>query len=383
MRADLAKREPDRVAWWAQEKVYERRLARNTGSVWTLHDGPPYANGDLHMGHFLNRVLKDVFVKVHLLEGHRAKFVPGWDMHGLPIEMETLRHLKLDFRKVDPIELREKCRERAVHWLGVQRDTILRMGVLGDYEHPYRSIDPQFEGTIVDTLATLAQERQIYKGLRPTLWCTHDETALAEAEIEYKEKVSPSIYVRFRASQEQRLDLLKRFGIADPTLFPDALSLVVWTTTPWTLPANVAVALRPDAQYGLFRATVAQSNGVLEEELIIVAEPLGPSIAVLHDEAARSLREDAIASFEEMANVAGDAVIGSSVRHPFLDRDALVVGADYVELDTGTGGRPYRPRPRCRRFSDRPTVRFAYHHARRRSGSFYRRWRCVRTSVCL
>lgn len=337
MRADLAKREPDRVAWWAEQKVYERRLARNTGPVWTLHDGPPYANGNLHMGHFLNRVLKDVFVKLHLLDGQRAKFIPGWDMHGLPIEMETLRHLKLDFRKVDPIELREKCRERAVHWLGVQRDTILRMGVLGDYDHPYRSIDCAFEGTIVDTLATLAQERQIYKGLRPTLWCTHDETALAEAEIEYKDKVSPSIYVRFRANRAQREDLLKRFRLNDPASLPDALSVIVWTTTPWTLPANVAVAVRPDAPYGLFRASVTQPNGVSEEELIIVALGLGPSVAVLHEEASRGINADAIVGFEEIANVTGDVVVGAHVRHPFLDRDALVVGAEYVELDTGTG----------------------------------------------
>jgi isoleucyl-tRNA synthetase len=337
MRADLAKREPDRVAWWAEHQVYARRLQRNTGAPWTLHDGPPYANGDLHMGHFLNRVLKDVFVKLHLLEGRRAKFVPGWDMHGLPIEMETLRHLKLDFRNIDPIELRRKCRERALHWLGVQRESILRMGVLGEYDHPYRTIDPEFEGTIVETLATLAEERQIYKGLRPTLWCPHDETALAEAEIEYREKISPSVYLRFRANQAQRRELLTCFGIADATGLPEALSILVWTTTPWTLPANVAVALRPDASYGLFRAGLTQGGVARDSELLIVAESLGPSLAVLHDAAARAGGDDVVASFEEIATANGDVIVGCSVRHPLLDRDALLVGADYVELDTGTG----------------------------------------------
>ena len=143
MRADLANREPARVAWWKGQGVYERRLAANRkNEPWILHDGPPYANGDLHMGHFLNRVLKDAFMKIHLLDGRWADFIPGWDMHGLPIEIETLKHLGLDFRKVDPVELRAKCRERALYWLDRQRETILRMGVLGHYERPYRSIDP-------------------------------------------------------------------------------------------------------------------------------------------------------------------------------------------------------------------------------------------------
>ncbi|HET9096139.1 MAG TPA: class I tRNA ligase family protein, partial [Candidatus Baltobacteraceae bacterium] len=210
MRAELPKREPDRVAWWQEHGVYERRLERNKAhQPWILHDGPPYANGNLHMGHFLNMVLKDMFVKIALLDGKWAKFVPGWDMHGLPIELETLKHLKIkDFHDIDPIDLRNKCKERAIHWLDVQRSTRMRMGTFGEYEHPYRTIDPSFEATIVDALADLAQNEQIYKGLRSTLWCIHDETALAEAEIEYKEKVSPSIFVRFAADAKQRVAIL-------------------------------------------------------------------------------------------------------------------------------------------------------------------------------
>ena len=205
MKAELPKREPDRVAWWRERGTYERRLERNAeGGPWILHDGPPYANGEFHMGHFLNMVLKDMFVKIALLDGKYAKFVPGWDMHGLPIELETLKHLGIqDFHTIDPLELREKCRERALYWLDRQRESRVRMGNFGLWEHPYRTIDPSFEATIVEALAELAEKQQLYKGLRSTLWCVHDETALAEAEIEYEQKKSRAVYVRFRASEEQ------------------------------------------------------------------------------------------------------------------------------------------------------------------------------------
>jgi isoleucyl-tRNA synthetase len=319
MRGELPKREPERVAWWHERDVYARRLARNAGNPqWILHDGPPYANGDLHMGHFVNRVLKDVFVKVHLLDGADAKFVPGWDMHGLPIEFETLKHLGLDFHRVDPIELRAQCRARALHWLDVQRATILRMGVLGDYEHPYRTVDKGFEATIVDTLADLAEAGQLYKGLRATLWCIRDETALAEAEIEYKDHVSLSVYVRFAASAEQRAELLARAGIDLAAAGASPLSILIWTTTPWTLPANVAIALKADAEYGIYRRG---------DELLLLADDLAANVF------ARAPGPEA----ERLGGVLGTALVGTRVRHPFLDRDSLVVSADYVELDSGTG----------------------------------------------
>jgi isoleucyl-tRNA synthetase len=318
MRGELPKREPERVAWWREQRVYERRLAANAGNPqWILHDGPPYANGNMHMGGFLNRVLKDIFVKVHLLDGAEAIFVPGWDMHGLPIEFETLKHLGLDFHKVDPIELRAKCRERALHWLDVQRQTILRMGVLGDYDHPYRTVDKEFEATIVDTLADLAENGQLYKGLRATLWCIRDETALAEAEIEYKDRVSPSIYVRFPATAEQRAELLRRASIEAPDDAP--LSILIWTTTPWTLPANVAIALKAEASYGVYRRG---------DELLLLADDLAPSVFARGETALQA---------ERLGGVLGTHLVGATVRHPFADRDSLVVSAEYVELDTGTG----------------------------------------------
>jgi isoleucyl-tRNA synthetase len=387
MRAELPKREPDRVRWWAERGTYLKRLAKNAGNPsFTLHDGPPYANGDLHMGHFLNRVLKDAFVKINLLDGKHADFVPGWDMHGLPIELETLKHLKLDFHHVDPLELRAKCEERALYWLDRQRAAILRMGVFGRYSEPYMTIAPEFEATIIEALADLAEKQQLYKGLRSTLWCVYDETALAEAEIEYKDHVSPSIYVRFRANESQRADLLQRFGVPNDN---KPLSIVIWTTTPWTLPANVAIAVHPEFEYSLL-----EFNG---EHLIVAKELVGKFIAetglgkldgtsahakelVGEFDSAASAKElvgefdsaagakESVREFDssnggtvssdggivtpsaapqravegqpqprQIATTPGAKLAGAAVRHPFLDRDSIVVTADYVELETGTG----------------------------------------------
>jgi isoleucyl-tRNA synthetase len=333
MRGELPKREPERVRWWSEHRTYLKRLEKNRadgGKPFVLHDGPPYANGDLHMGHFLNRVLKDALVKIHLLDGECADFVPGWDMHGLPIERETLKHLKLDFRQVDPLELRRACRERALYWLNRQRDVMLRMGVgFGRYDDPYMTIAPQFEATIVETLADLAENDYLYKGLRSTLWCIHDETALAEAEIEYKDHTSPSVYVRFRANDPQRKALLEKFGLDDDGT---PLSVVIWTTTPWTLPANVAIALKPDATYGAYR---------VGGEDVIVAEALASPVLVRFagDGASTSSpgADGTPARAVLRAEVQGSALERLAVRHPFLDRDSLVVLADYVELETGTG----------------------------------------------
>jgi isoleucyl-tRNA synthetase len=315
MKAELPKREPDRIAWWRQQRVYERRLEANRkNGAWILHDGPPYANGELHMGHFLNMVLKDVFVKIALLDGKWADFIPGWDMHGLPIELETLKYLGIkDFHAVDPLELREQCKERALFWLGRQSETRQRMGTFGHYDRPYRTIDPSYEATIVNALADLAEKKQLYKGLRATLWCWHDETALAEAEIEYEPKISPSVFVRFSANDAQRTEIVNAFGAQHD----GKVSILIWTTTPWTLPANVAIALRADATYGLYR---------LDDELLILATALAPTAL-----------GERFADATLLATVAGERLDGTSVRHPFVDRDSLVVLADYVDLESGTG----------------------------------------------
>ncbi len=316
MKAELSKREPLRVEWWKERRTYERRLERNApNGPWIFHDGPPYANGDLHMGHFLNMVLKDVFVKIALLDGKYSKFVPGWDMHGLPIEYETLKFLGItDFHAIDPLELRARCRERAIFWLDRQRDQRVRMGAFGLFDRPYRTIDPSFEATIVNALADLADKQQIYKGLRSTLWCVHDETALAEAEIEYETRTSPSIYVRFAAGAAQRVRLLEAFGAAG---FTGQVSFLIWTTTPWTLPANAAIALRADAEYGLYR---------VGDEAVIVAAAL-----------AERVLGDRHAGAELLGRARGDQLDDLAVRHPFAPRDSAIVLADYVDLQTGTG----------------------------------------------
>ncbi len=315
MKAELPKREPDRIAWWDKQRTYERRLEANRkNGPWILHDGPPYANGELHMGHFLNMVLKDMFVKIALLDGKWADFIPGWDMHGLPIELETLKHLGIkDFHEIDPLELRERCKERALFWLGRQEEARRRMGVFGHFDRPYRTIDPSFEATIVNALADLAEGKQLYKGLRSTLWCVHDETALAEAEIEYEPKVSPSVYVRFTANDEQREKLLAAFG----PYHAERVSILIWTTTPWTLPANVAIALRAQATYGLYR---------VGDELLVLATALAPKAL-----------GDAFAQAQLLASLPGERLDDLRVRHPFMDRDSVIVLADYVDLETGTG----------------------------------------------
>ena len=241
---------------------------------------------------------------------------PGLGYARSSIERETLKHLGVDFHKIDPIKLRAECKERALYWLDRQRASMLRMGLFGHYDRPYMTIAPEFEATIVETLADLAESGQLYKGLRSTLWCVYDETALAEAEIEYKDKTSPSIYVRFFADAAQRADLYDRFGIADDG---SPLSIVIWTTTPWTLPANVAIALKPDADYGVYR--------IGDQDYIFAAELRAAVLAQFGSEAVAV----------ERAKVAGQALLGANVRHPFLDRDSLIVGADYVEMQTGTG----------------------------------------------
>ncbi len=313
------------MTWWKEHATYERRLERNAANgPWILHDGPPYANGNPHMGTMLGMVLKDMFVKIALLDGKYAKFVPGWDMHGLPIEYETLKFLGItDFHTIDPLELRARCKERALFWLDRQREHRVRMGNFGLFDRPYRTIDPSFEATIVNALADLAERQQIYKGLRSTLWCIHDETALAEAEIEYEQRISPSIYVRFTATPEQAERIYNRVMLRQAQhdnagdAPPSRVSFLIWTTTPWTLPANVALAVRDEATYGLYR---------VDDEAVIVAEAL----------AERALG-DRFARATQIGRATGAQLDDLAVRHPFMDRDSVVVLADYVDLETGTG----------------------------------------------
>jgi isoleucyl-tRNA synthetase len=241
MRANLAVREPEQLKRWQEEGLYEVVSKATAGRPkFILHDGPPYANGDLHMGHVLNKVLKDMVVKYATMSGFDSPYVPGWDTHGLPIERRTLNDMKLDRHKIDPVELRLKCAKSARHWVGVQRAQFERLGVRGDWENPYMTLQPEFEAKEVEVFAAMATKGHIYRGLKPVYWCTTDETALAESEIEYAEKTSYSIHVRFPV-------------VDGKGKLPEGSYLAIWTTTPWTMPANMAIALHPTVKYGLYR----------------------------------------------------------------------------------------------------------------------------------
>ena len=222
MRAELPKREPALLARWRTEKIYERILAaRAEAEPFVLHDGPPFANGDAHMGHALNMVLKDLVLKVQNMSGRRSPFVPGWDCHGLPIEFKVMK--ELGAAETDPMKIREKCDATARHFVGVQSEQFQRLGVFGDWAHPYLTLDPAYEAETLRVFATLVGKDLVYQGLRPVLWSTGCQTALAEAEIEYKEKVDPAIYVKFPLTAEAAKE---RPHLAN-------VSLLIWTTTPW------------------------------------------------------------------------------------------------------------------------------------------------------
>src|SRR5690606_36657044 len=262
MRAQLAKREPQRLEAWREQRLYQklqeqRRAARPDGPDFVLHDGPPYANGHIHIGTALNKILKDFIVRVHAMEGEWAPYVPGWDTHGLPIERAALLELGVDPESLDPLELRQKCREYALRFVEVQREEFERLGVWGDWEHPYLTLTPEYEARQVAVFGEMARRGYIYKGLKPVYWCPECRTALAEAEIEYQDHRSPSIYVAFPVEDARGL------------FEPEGAAVIIWTTTPWTLPANKAIALHPDLEYVLVQvgegARYLVARGRLEE----------------------------------------------------------------------------------------------------------------------
>jgi len=312
MRAELPKREPGFLAKWREEKIYDQIMAArkdaaaNPETTFILHDGPPFANGDAHMGHALNMVLKDIVLKYQNMSGHYSPFIPGWDCHGLPIEHKVMK--ELGAAETDPIKIREKCEATARHFVGVQSEQFQRLGVFGDWENPYLTLDPAYEAETLRVFATLVEKNLVYQGLRPVLWSTGCQTALAEAEIEYKEKVDPAIYVKFPLAPEaaQKFPELKE------------ASLLVWTTTPWTLPANLAVAVAPNLDYALYE--VAGQRILLGTALLAKLVQHAPS------------EPKQIASPWK-----GSQLAGLTYQHPFLDRTGQVFTADFVTAEAGTG----------------------------------------------
>ena len=311
MRGNLPKREPETIRHWQQIDLYAKlQAARATAKeTFVLHDGPPYANGNIHIGHTLNKVLKDIIVKFRTMTGARSPYVPGWDCHGLPIElaMEKTLGRKEDVSKV---EFRKRCREYAERYVAIQREEFRRLGIVGDWGNPYLTMAPAYEATEIREFGKLVEQESIYRGRKPVLWCPSCVTALAEAEVEYENLSSPSIYVAFEFVPPLPVPLVP-YADRKP-------AIVIWTTTPWTLPANLAVAVRPDLVYVLIDAVGS---------CLVVAKGLLESFAKAVGESDPRV----------LAEFPGSALENSRTRHPWLDRESPLIFGDHVNLEAGTG----------------------------------------------
>ncbi len=312
MKANLPQNEPKMLAQWESMRIYERiREAHHGDPIWILHDGPPYANGPIHLGHALNKTLKDFIVKARTMSGYDSPYVPGWDCHGLPIEIKVdddLGRKKLD---MDPIEVREACRKYAQKYLDLQREQFKRLGIFGRWNEPYSTMDRGYESTVARLFYSFYEQGMVYKGLKSVYWCVHDKTALAEAEVEYEMHTSPSVWVRYPLTSDP--------GKLDPALAGKTnVATIIWTTTPWTLPASRAVTFAPNAEY------VALDTG---EWIYIVAKEL----------AQQTIEKCHLGQAKEVALFPGAKLEYATFQHPFLDRSVLGVLGDYVTMDTGTG----------------------------------------------
>ena len=311
MRAGLPAREPEMLKHWEELDLYNELLKKNEGKpLFSLHDGPPFSNGALHMGHALNKSLKDFITRMYAMRGYYTPYIPGWDNHGMPIESAIIKQNKLNHKAMSVSEFRSACHEFADHYIDVQRDGFKRMGVVGDWEHPYKTMDPGFEAQEVRVFGRMYQNGHIYKGLKPVYWCPHDETALAEAEIEYKDDPCTTVYVKFPMND----DLGKMGNLDHSKLF-----FVIWTTTIWTLPGNLAIALHPDESYVVVKAP----NG----EMYIMAEALTEKV----------MKVGGFDSYEILESHPGSFFENMLAQHPFLPKTSRLVLADYVTMDSGTG----------------------------------------------
>ena len=312
MRAGLPKREPTFLERWQQQRVYEKLLEKNKECpMFVLHDGPPFSNGSIHMGTAMNKVLKDFIIRYKSLSGYQVPYTPGWDNHGMPIESAIIKKNKLDRKKMTIPEFRDACQKFAENFVDIQKQQFIRLGVLGDWDHPYLTMSPEFEAVEVRVFGEMYKKGYIYKGLKPVYWCPSDETALAEAEIEYQDDPCTSIYVKFQVKDDQ--GKLSSYGDISRMYF------IIWTTTTWTLPGNLAIALHPSADYVLVKA----DNG----EFYIVAEAL----------LEKTMAAGGINQYEVVEHFSGTDFEYMTAQHPLLDRDSLLVVADYVTMESGTG----------------------------------------------
>ncbi len=345
MKANLPQREPEILRQWEEQAIFQRLVAQNAGRAgakrFVLHDGPPYANGDIHIGHALNKILKDVVVKYRNLKGEVADYIPGWDCHGLPIELKVDKELGSKKREMDRPAIIEACRKYALKWIDSQRESFKRLGVFGRWATPYATMSKGYEATIVRALAAAAEKGFLFRGKKPVYWCTTDRTALAEAEVEYEDHTSPSIYVAF--------DVVG--ALPDPRLAGKKTRLVIWTTTPWTLPANLAVSAHPEfayVAYDLDGQIVVVAKDLLGRFLADVAPahlatptPPTPHSPQAHEAATGGGGSGPIAHLADpkrvLATLDGKALEGVKYRHPFMDRECPVILGEHVTLEAGTG----------------------------------------------
>ncbi len=301
MKANLPQREPKMLARWEKDKLYERIMAaRRDAPLFVLHDGPPFANGDAHIGHVLNKTLKDMVVKYKTMRGFRAPYVPGWDCHGQPIEYKVKKDLGKQADQLSQTELRKLCRADAEKYIGLQREQFKRLGVFGDWEHPYLTMSPAYEAEVIGAMADMVGDGFVYRGKKPVYWCPTCRTALAEAEVEYADHFSPSVYVKFPVKGRE-----KEFA-------------VIWTTTPWTLPANLAIAVKPDLGYVRAKTSTGEVWILAEGLVERVAQACGVELTVAQ-------------------KLLGSELEGLVTRHPFMERDSPVIFSPYVTLEQGTG----------------------------------------------
>ena len=313
MRAGLPKSEPVTLKNWEDEKLYENLMKLNEGKpLFVLHDGPPYANGDIHLGHALNKILKDFIVRYKNMAGFKAPYVPGWDTHGLPTELKARQKAGVgNSAEISIVELRKMCEEFVNGYIDDQRSQFKRLGIIGEWDNPYITLNPEFEAEQIRVFAEMASKGYIYKGLKPVYWCPECKTALAEAEIEYAEDPCFSIYVKFKTKDDK--GVFSAMGID-----PSKVSFVIWTTTTWTLPANVAICVGPRFEYSIIKTG---------DEYLVMATDLFKS----------ALEVAEITDYEVVATVKGSELEYITAAHPFLDRESLVIVGEHVTLESGTG----------------------------------------------
>ena len=311
MRAGLPKREPEMLRRWEDEHLYEEMLKKNEGKPrFSLHDGPPFSNGNIHMGHALNKSIKDFIVRSYAMRGYYTPYIPGWDNHGMPIESAIIKEQKLNHKAMSVADFRSACEAYALKYVGIQREGFKRLGVVGDWDHPYLTMDKGFEADEIRIFGRMYRNGHIYKGLKPVYWCPKDETALAEAEIEYQDDPCTTVYVRFPMKDD--LGKLSHLDLS-------RLSFVIWTTTIWTLPGNLAIALNPVEEYAVVR--------VPDGEMFIMAQALCDKV----------MHIGGFGEYEIVETHPGLFFENMLAQHPFLDKTSRLLLADYVTMDSGTG----------------------------------------------